>query len=94
MEANSSMDGFNDIDRELDDRNDGISMDVYGVLGEEMEVDSDVNEDRNREQQLDASFQDWYRNIEHWVHQKEDITQVPQSNVFDVATNMDAEHEE
>lgn len=64
-----------------------------GVLEEEIEVDSDVNEDRNREQQLDASFQDWYRNIGYWVQQKENMTQVPKANVFDAAADMDAEYE-
>jgi hypothetical protein len=64
-----------------------------GFLGEEIEVDSDVNEDRNREQQLDDSFQYWYRNVGYWVQQKEDITQVPQENVFDAAVEMDAEQE-
>lgn len=53
------MDTFNDTE----DRKDGVYKDVYGVLRKETEVDSDVNEDRNREQQLDDSFQDWYRNI-------------------------------
>jgi hypothetical protein len=63
------------------------------VLMEEIEVDSDVNEDRNREQQLDASFQDWYRNIGYWVQQKENMTNVPKANVFDAAADMDAEQE-
>ena len=30
--------------------------DVYGVLGKNMEVDSDVNEDPNRERLLDDAF--------------------------------------
>jgi hypothetical protein len=64
-----------------------------GGLGEIIEVDSDVNEDRNREQQLDASFQDWYRNIGYWVQQKEDMTQIPKANVFEAAADMDTEHE-
>lgn len=79
------MNAFNDINRKQN-RNDG-------VLGEEIEVDSDVNEDRNRELQLDASFQEWYRNIGYWVQQKEDMTQVPKANVFDAAADMDAEYE-
>ncbi|WP_336773237.1 hypothetical protein [Paenibacillus sp. MMO-58] len=58
-----------------------------------IELDSDVNEDRGREQQLDASFEDWYRNIGYWEQQKSEMTQVPESNVFDVAANMDQEHE-
>ncbi len=84
------MNEFDDINRERNG-NDGIGEE--GVLDEDMEVDSDVNEDRNREQQLDASFQDWYRNIESWVKQKEDMTQVPKANVFDAAVNIDAEQE-
>jgi hypothetical protein len=56
-----------------------------------MEVDSDVNDDRKREQQLDESFEDWLDNIENQVRQKEDMTNVPHENVFDVAENMDAE---
>ncbi|CAH1232708.1 hypothetical protein PAECIP111891_07075 [Paenibacillus allorhizoplanae] len=72
---------------------DNINRKQNGVLGEEIEVDSDVNEDRNREQQLDASFQDWYRNIGYWVQQKEDMTQVPKANVFDAAAGMDEEYE-
>lgn len=48
--------------------------------------------DADREQQLDvASFQDWYSNIEAWVKQQEDMTQVPKENVFDAAINMDVE---
>ncbi|WP_261303110.1 hypothetical protein [Paenibacillus andongensis] len=62
-------------------------------LREGLEVDSDVNEDRNREQQLDDSFQYWYRNVGYWVQQKENITQVPKENVFDAAAEMDAEQE-
>ncbi|WP_054024471.1 hypothetical protein [Bacillus sp. FJAT-28004] len=81
------MDTFNDTE----DRKDGVNKDVYGVLREETEVDSDVNEDRNREQQLDDSFQEWYRNIEYWVQQKDDLTQVPKSNVFDDLPDIDTE---
>lgn len=74
-----------------EDRKDGVNKDVYGVLREETEVDSDVNEDRNREQQLDDSFQDWYRNIGFWAQQKEDMTKVPKSNVFDASPETDTE---
>jgi hypothetical protein len=56
-----------------------------------MELDSDVNEDRNREQQLDRSFDDWLANIEKQTDQQDEITQVPHDNVFDVAENMDEE---
>ncbi|MEK5641441.1 hypothetical protein BK138_13930 [Paenibacillus rhizosphaerae] len=81
------MDTFNDAD----DRKDWVNKDVYGVLRKEMEVDSDVNEDSNREQQLDDSFQDWYRNIGYWVQQKENMTQVPKANVFDDIPELETE---
>lgn len=88
------MASFDDIEQELEDRNNGKPVDVYGILGKEMEVDSDVNEDRNRELQLDASFEDWYRNIGYWVQQKNDLTQVPPSNVFDAAEEQGDEGDE
>ena len=81
------MNLFDGIDR-IRNRNDGI--DQQEALGEEMEVDSDVNEDDNRERQLDDSFEDWYRNVGYWVQQKEELTQVPKANVFEVASEMDA----
>jgi len=74
-----------------EDRNDRADEDYYAVLREELEVDSDVNEDRNREQQLDDSFQDWYRNIGYWMQQKDDITQVPKANDFDAFPDIDDE---
>ncbi|OZB94468.1 hypothetical protein CJP46_17900 [Paenibacillus sp. XY044] len=61
------------------------------MLRKETEVDSDVNEDSNREQQLDDSFQDWYLNIGYWVQQKENMTQVPKSNVFDDIPELETE---
>jgi len=61
--------------------------DDYGVKGDEIEVDSDVNEDRNREKQLDNSFEAWYGNIEDQVKKKLDLTNVPQENVFDKITD-------
>ena len=63
--------------------------DDYGVLGNEMEVDSDVNEDRNREEQVDDSFEAWYGNINDQVKRKLDLTNVPQDNVFDSAIGPD-----
>lgn len=63
--------------------------DDYGVLGNEIEVDSDVNEDRNREEQLDDSFEAWYGNIDNQVKQKLDLTSVPQDSVFDSADGLD-----
>ncbi|ACT01501.1 hypothetical protein [Paenibacillus sp. JDR-2] len=62
---------------------------TQSIFNKNIELDSDVNEDRGREQQLDASFEDWYRNIGHWEQQKLEMTQVPKSNVFDVAANME-----
>lgn len=64
-----------------------------GMLGQGMEVDSDVNEDRNRENLLDASFEAWYENIEHWVRQKNEMTRVPEESVFEAAEDMNAEEE-
>lgn len=83
------MDAFGDNDQELDEGTHGKRAEVYGVPGNGIEVDSDVNDDPNREQQLDDSFQSWYNNIEYWVRQKKDITQVPGENVFDAAIQME-----
>ena len=58
-------------------------------LVNELEVDSDVNEDRNREKQLDDSFEAWYRNMDNQVKQKLDLTNVPQDSVFDSAAGAD-----
>ncbi len=38
--------------------------DVYGILEQELEVDSDVNEDRFREKQLDASLETFLEQLE------------------------------
>lgn len=42
-----------------------------------IEVDSDVNEDPNREEQLDDSFEAWYGSIDDKMKQKLDLTNVP-----------------
>ncbi|TDF92992.1 hypothetical protein [Paenibacillus piri] len=63
--------------------------DEYGVLGNKIEADSDVNEDRSREEQLDDSFEAWYGNIGDQVRQKLDLTNVPQASVFDSAVETD-----
>lgn len=55
-----------------------------------MEMDSDVNEDSNREQQLDESFEEWYEQMEVQINQQEEITRVPQGNVFEAAEELDA----
>lgn len=68
--------------------------DDYGVLGKKIEVDSDVNEDRNREEQLDDSFEAWYGNINYQVKQRLDLTRVPQDSVFDSAIGMDEDPSE
>ncbi|NGM84153.1 hypothetical protein G5B47_17190 [Paenibacillus sp. 7124] len=68
--------------------------DDYRVLGKKIEVDSDVNEDRNREVQLDDSFEDWYGNINYQVKQRLDLTKVPQDSVFDSAVDMDEDPSE
>lgn len=59
------------------------------VLGNKIEVDSDVNEDRDREEQLDDSFEAWYGNINDQVKLKLDLTKVPQDIVFDSGVGMD-----
>ncbi|MDR9854913.1 hypothetical protein RJP21_14965 [Paenibacillus sp. VCA1] len=48
-----------------------------------------MNEDRNREEQLDDSFEAWYGNINDQVKQKLDLTSVPQDSVLDSAVAMD-----
>ncbi|WP_373229860.1 hypothetical protein [Cohnella sp.] len=53
------------------------------------EMDSDVNEDRNREWQLDQSFEEWYAQMEDQFQQQEGITRVPTQNVFEAAEQMD-----
>jgi hypothetical protein len=40
-----------------------------------------------------VEFNDINRNIEYWVKQKEEMTQVPKENVFDAATDIEAENE-
>lgn len=59
-----------------------------------MEVDSDVNDDPNREALLDQSFQSFYENIKQQVRAKEDISNVPGESVFDAAVGMDEVTEE
>lgn len=54
-----------------------------------IEVDSDVNEDHNREEQLDNSFEAWYGSISAQVKRKLDLTNVPQANVYDSIVDMD-----
>ncbi|MGO4791261.1 hypothetical protein AB4124_28030 [Paenibacillus sp. 2KB_20] len=63
--------------------------DDYEVLGNIIEVDSDVNEDRDREEQLDDSFEAWYGNINDQVKLKLDLTKVPQDSAFDSGVGMD-----
>lgn len=55
------------------------------------EMDSDVNEDSNREQQLDESFEEWYAQMDNQIHLQEGITRVPNENAFEAAVEMDAE---
>ncbi|KPV55635.1 hypothetical protein QJ48_32230 [Paenibacillus sp. A3] len=68
---------------------DGSAADIRSL-----EVDSDVNDDPNREALLDQSFQSFYENIKRQVRAKEDITNVPGESVFDAAIGMDEEPEE
>lgn len=65
------------------------SKDDYGVLGNKIEVDSDVNEDRNREEQLDDSFEAWYGKMGEQIKQKMELTNVPKDNVFDAAEDLE-----
>ncbi|WP_309119330.1 hypothetical protein [Paenibacillus sp.] len=63
--------------------------DVYGVNKRELEVDSDSNEDPNRENLLDDSFEAWYDNIKETAGRKLELTNVPKENVFDAAVRLD-----
>ncbi|PYI56590.1 hypothetical protein [Paenibacillus flagellatus] len=67
------------------------SDDVYGVSGPSIEADSDVNEDRHREEQLDDSFEAWYGEIEQQLKERADLANVPPDNVFDSALALDEE---
>ena len=67
------------------------SEDTYGLLRNKREVDSDVNEDRRREELLDDSFEEWYENIGEQVKRKLDLTDVPKESVFDSAAETDEE---
>lgn len=64
---------------------------VYGITENNMEVDSDVNEDRNREEQLDDSFEAWYENIGDQVKRKMDLTNVAKTNAFDSAVELEGD---
>ncbi|MFB0843474.1 hypothetical protein [Paenibacillus oleatilyticus] len=68
---------------------DGSTADIRSL-----EVDSDVNNDPNREALLDQSFQSFYENIKQQVRAKEDITNVPGESAFDAAIGMDEVTEE
>lgn len=85
------MGDFDMFERDKDARNDEDLSEAYADALNESDFDSDINEDRGRERLLDASFQDWYRNIGYWVQQKNDLTQVPHENVFDAAAGLDEE---
>lgn len=53
------MDAFDDIDMEPKGGENGKDANFYGVPHVMMEVDSDVNDDGNREKELDESFGSW-----------------------------------
>jgi hypothetical protein len=62
------------------------------LVSDRLEFDSDVNEDRNRELELDRSFDNWVAaNIENQTRQQEEMTEAPHDNVFDAAEEMDQE---
>jgi hypothetical protein len=67
--------------------------DVYGLSKRELEVDSDINEDPNREDLLDDSFEAWYGNIKETVKRELELTNVPEENVFDTAVSLDEEQQ-
>lgn len=48
-----------------------------------IEVDSDVNEDADREVQLDESFEAWYRTMDQQIRQKDELTNIPAENVYE-----------
>ncbi len=54
---------------------------------DDIELDSDKNEDPNREWQLDQSFEEWYSSIEDQVLRQQELTRVPQESVFDVVAD-------
>lgn len=64
-------------------------IDYYGVLSDAKEVDSDVNEDDNREALLDDSVEAYLSSIEDGVRRKHELTNVPGNSVFDAAADMD-----
>lgn len=82
-------------DQAKDERPSGLedSDDLYGTLNI-MEVDSDVNEDRNREALLDQSLDDFCESVERGIREKEAMTNVPAPSVFDVAVELDEVPEE
>ncbi len=57
----------------------------------EWETDSDGNEDGGREKLLDDSYETWYRAMEQQIKQAEEMTRVPQTNVFEAALDRDEE---
>ncbi|MNP48012.1 hypothetical protein D3C76_1421020 [compost metagenome] len=63
--------------------------DEYGLCKREIEVDSDINEDPNREDLLDDSFEAWYSNIKETVRRKLELTNVPKESVFDATVSLD-----
>ena len=56
-----------------------------------IDFDSDRNEDPNREELLDDSFEAWYNDIGRTVQRKLELTNVPGENVFDAAVQMEEE---
>lgn len=66
-------------------------IDYYGVTSDMRELDSDVNEDANREALLDESLQQFYEQTKRQVRQKHELTNVPGPSVFDAAIGLDEE---
>jgi hypothetical protein len=59
-------------------------------VSEDLEMDSDAREDRKQEELLDRSFNEWVtRNIDKQTRRQQDITDVPNGNVWDAADRVD-----
>lgn len=66
-------------------------VDYYGVLSDAKEIDSDVNEDRGREELLDRSLDDFLNTVEAGIRSKEALTNVPEESAFEAAAEADEE---
>jgi hypothetical protein len=61
-------------------------------VSDDVEMDSDAREDSKQEALLDRSFNDWVtHNIENQTKQQQEITDVPNGNVWEAASPGDKE---